>query len=345
MPDQHVKKIVLPGGDNPFRSILVRLGIVAALILIAWAMLWAYRDGLKDAHVGPGATTPLDILYFAVVTVTTLGYGDIVPVSQEARAMVAFGITPLRIGIWLVLLSTAYEFALKSTIERIQMSRLKQKLKDHYVICGYGVKGEAAAQELLARGVDPHSIVVIEDDLIHLEQAAELGVIGIRGDATREETLRDASISTAHKALILIDDDRTCVLVCLTVRDMAPDVEILASAREVQNVKLIKQSGADTVVTPSVSGAKLLAASTVTPWSARIIEQFLDHEVGAEILDYPIESDDVGKQPSELSGLDGCLVLALHTHDDRMLSFRQARERTLEEGDTVIYFSPRPING
>ncbi len=119
------------------------------LMAIAWLMLWFARDGIRDNSGGP--LDALDILYFAVVTVTTLGYGDIVPISPEARAIITFGITPLRILTWMVLLTTAYELVLRRSIERIEMQQLKNSLNGHVVVCGFGVKGRSAVKELLER--------------------------------------------------------------------------------------------------------------------------------------------------------------------------------------------------
>lgn len=308
-----------------------------ALIAVAWAMLWFERDGLRDT--GGGDVGGMDVLYFTVVTVTTLGYGDIVPATPEARAMVAFGITPLRIAIWLILLSTAYELVLRRSIEYIEMKRLHSSLKDHFVICGFGVKGRSAAIELLDRGVDRSSIIVIDKQTAALEAVASLGLTGIRGDAATEQALRDASIETAAQAIVVTDRDEACVLICLTIHDIAPRVNIIAAAREDENARLIRNSGASVVISPAAGGGRLLAAASTSPYAASMMEELYEYGRGADIYDYPVTAEDVGRKATELEELQGLLVLAVQS-GERSIRHREATAHVLKSGDVVIVFSP-----
>jgi voltage-gated potassium channel len=299
-------------------------------------MLWIERDGLGDNRNLP--IGPMDVLYFAIVTVTTLGYGDIVPISPEARAIVAFGITPLRIVVWLVFLSTAYELVLRRSIERIEMEKLKRSLNNHIIVCGFGVKGRSAVKELIERGTPPNQIIVVDREQKGLEEANRLGVTFLLGNATSEQTLKDAAVEKAAQAIVVPNNDEACVLICLTVKDLAPGIKIRAAAREDENVKLIRRSGADTVVAPSVSSGRLLASSTHSPYSTDLLEELFEHGRGADILDIPVDAAHVGKTVASLPQMAGKLVLGVHTVQGKIIPFRTAEKRALESGDVVIAY-------
>ena len=325
-------------GEHPVRAVATRLLFVTLLMGIAWLMLWFARDGIRDNSGGElGA---LDILYFSVVTVTTLGYGDIVPVSPEARAIITFGITPLRVLAWLVLLTTAYELVLRRSIERFEMQTLKKSLNGHVVICGFGVKGQSAVAELVERGTPIEQIIVIDPEAEAIEEASRLGVHFLLGNAASEQMLQDAAIEKAAHAIVVPNNDEACVLICLTIRELAPKIKIRAAAREDENVKLIRRSGADTVIAPSVSAGRLLASATSSPWATDVMEELFEHGRGADIYDIEVKPVDVGRMPKDLAAVDGLIVLAVHTKNGEMLSYQKALDRPLEMGDVLVVFAP-----
>lgn len=323
--------------QGPVKALAIRAGLILGLMALAWLMLWLARDGLNDNRGTPLGS--LDVLYFSVVTVTTLGYGDIVPVSPEARAIITFGITPLRILVWALLFTTAYELVLRRSIERIEMERLKKTLKGHTVICGFGVKGRSAVAELVDRGIPKDQIIVIDQSQSGLEAASRLGVNFLLGNASSEQMLTDASIQSASQAIVVPNNDEACVLICLTIRELAPNVKIRAAAREDENIKLIKRSGADTVIAPSVSGGRLLASAASSPMSTEMVEELFEHNRGVEIFDQPVADSQVGKTPKELPELADQLILAIKSSKGETFYLRDARHRPLERGDTLIIFT------
>lgn len=327
--------------ESPLRSLLVRGALMLGLMFLAWLMLWLARDGLNDNRGTPLGV--LDVLYFSVVTVTTLGYGDIVPVSPEARAIVTFGITPLRILVWALLFTTAYEFVLRKSVELMEMERLKKSLKGHAVICGFGVKGRSAVSELIDRGMPKDKIIVIDQSQAGLEAANRMGINFLLGNASSEQLLNDASIKTAAEAIVVPNNDEACVLICLTIRELAPDVKIRAAAREDENIKLIKRSGADTVIAPSVSGGKLLASAASSPISTEMVEELFEHGRGVDIYDKPVSPDHIGHKPREVPELADALILAVRSEAGETIYLRDARHRPLQKGDILIIFTPPSV--
>ncbi|MBN8831116.1 MAG: NAD-binding protein, partial [Sphingomonadales bacterium] len=160
-----------------------RVGLIFALVASVLIVHWIERDGLKDNldnHI-----SFVDVLYFTTVTVTTVGYGDIVPVSDTTRLFETFFVTPIRIFVWLIFLGTAYHFVFRNVWHRWRMSRIQKTLTDHIVVCGFGTSGAEAVRELIARGINPARIVVIDgnDDSLALAEACGCNVL--KGDATR----------------------------------------------------------------------------------------------------------------------------------------------------------------
>src|SRR6188472_2166570 len=177
-------------------SLLFRLGSVLLLIGIALAVHWFDRGGLHDNTGEP--ISFLDVLYFTMITVTTVGYGDIVPVTQRARMFDTFLVTPIRIFVWLIFVGTAYQFLFRNVWEGWRMGRIQRQLHDHVVIAGFGTSGLEAVAELIRRGIAPDRIVVVDLRPTALEKAAAMGVVVLEGDATRNATLEAVEIGRAR---------------------------------------------------------------------------------------------------------------------------------------------------
>src|SRR5688572_13458064 len=160
------------------------IGLIGILILFHWLE----RGGLKDTH--DGHVSLVDVIYFTMISATTTGYGDIVPVTDNTRLFDALIVTPIRILFLLVFIGTAYLFVARRTLEKFIMKRIQRSLKDHIVVVGYGTKNSRAVQELIDRGAEPESIVVIDHSEDRLLLAKALGCTILKADATRDATLR-----------------------------------------------------------------------------------------------------------------------------------------------------------
>jgi hypothetical protein len=148
-------------------------------LLFVLAVHWFERDGLKDGLDGHVSFT--DVIYFTMVSITTTGYGDIVPVSQGARLFDALLVTPIRIFFVLIFIGTAYQLVFRRSWEKWRMERIQRGLSGHVIIAGFGISGAEALDELLARGQAPHQVVVIDPDPAALERPHELGCATGRG--------------------------------------------------------------------------------------------------------------------------------------------------------------------
>ena len=141
------------------------------------------------------------------------------------------------------------------------MRRIKKGLKNHIIVCGFDQFGKNIVRELIGTGTQKGKIVVIDTNEDAMHDAAELGTIGLRGDATMETTLEKAAIGKAKYLIAAAGRDDTNILICLTAKHLNKYVEIIGSIMESENVPLIKQSGADFVISPLSISSHLIATA------------------------------------------------------------------------------------
>lgn len=311
-------------------SLWLRAGLVLGLIGIAVAGHWLDRDGLRDNI--DGHISGIDVLYFTAITVTTVGYGDIVPVSDRARMFDTFVVTPIRLFIWIIFLGTAYTLVLKTTWERLRTRMIRQGLKKHIIVYGYGASGEAAVNELLRQGVKPELILVVDHSSERIAAALERGVTVIECDATHNSTQETASIATAQAVIVSTGRDDTTALVVLSARHMNPLVSISATVRAVENEYLIKQAGADHVINPVSFGGHLLARAAEGRHVVDYISDLASADGRVVMRQRVVTAAEIGKPLSALTTGLGVRVC----RDGKNLGYFDAGVESLHEGDIII---------
>lgn len=324
-----------------YADVLRRIGIAISLILIVSVLLWFTRGGLLDS-THPGRPMRFaDVFYFAVITLTTVGYGDIVPHTHGARLVNALLLTPIRVFLWALFLGTAYDLVIQRYKERIQMRKLQDRLSSHTIVCGFGVKGRSCVSELMAHGAAPSDIVVIDSQESAVAGAAGMDIAALRGDASSEAILRAAGIDDAQTVIVAANRDDASVLVCLTVRSLNSAVKIVAAAREEENVKLLYNAGADVVVSPSVSGGRLMAAAVRQEAVTAFMEDLLHFGEGVDAGERRVDSSDAGKLAADLEDLKDKLVLGVQRGTQRC-PFHKLPTYLLQEGDRIVFLTSNP---
>lgn len=315
---------------NVWAQLALRLTLLFALFAFIVAVHWFERDSLKDSHDGVVSFT--DVLYFTMISATTTGYGDIVPVSDRSRMFDAFIVTPVRIIFLLVLAGTAYTFAIKQTWNRWLMKVIQKNLHDHIILAGFGVSNSKALKELLAGGEDPRRIVVIDSRESALEEAKECGVAVLQGDASRNETLSAVHVERASALLISAGRDDSAILIVLTARKMAANIKISVTIRLDENEDIARQAGADTVINPVSFAGLLLASSLEGPDRADYLADLVTTEGQVMLRERIANPDEVGKSPEELcTGLAVRIIRAGRAHGPADPAFR-----TLHAGDRIL---------
>src|SRR3712207_3273709 len=241
------------------RRVVIALALIVFVALVAYADRGGYRDAAGDA-VGL-----LDCFYYATVSITTTGYGDITPVSDSARLLNALLITPARILFLILLVGTTLEVLAEGSRAAIRERRWRKKLRGHIIVCGYGTKGRNAIQTLRSKGAPADEILVIDDRPDTVAEATEHGYAAMVGDATRMEVLLRAGVDEAATVIVAADADADSVLITLTAREHNKRATIVAAAREEENRHLLHESGADSVITSSAAAGRLLGQAATSP--------------------------------------------------------------------------------
>lgn len=295
---------------------------------------WVERDGLKDNL--DGSISFVDILYFTAVTVTTVGYGDIVPVTDATRLFETFVVTPVRIFVWLIFLGTAYHFVFRNSWQRWRMARIQKALTGHIIIAGFGTSGSEAVNELLARGEKPESLVVIDSDDGSLELAEALGCNVLKGDATRDRTLQDVAIDRARAIVISAGRDDTSILITLTARHLVPELPISVVVRAEDNELLARQAGATTVINPASFAGLLLAGSVQGQHIANYLADLASIDGRVRLEQRAIAPSEIGTSLRDLTTGLGVRIY----RKGKPFGFWDAEAARLEAGDIVVEIVP-----
>jgi len=315
---------------SPGRRIARRVLYALAALFAAVFIVYLDRDGYSNSTGKP--LTLLDCFYYATVSLSTTGYGDIAPYTERARLVNILMITPLRVAFLIVLVGTTVETLTTASRQTLKIQNWRRKVRNHTVVVGYGTKGRTAVSAMIADGVKPAEIVVVDTEQSALELAKTAGLVTVRGDANRSDVLRLAGAQNASAVVVATNSDPTAVLVTLTARELAPNATIIASVREAENRHLLLQSGADSVVVSSETAGRLLGLATSKPTVVGMIEDLITPDSGVVIAEREVEEKEVGGSPRHLSDV----VLGV-VRDGRLLRFDDAEMDALERSDRVLY--------
>lgn len=217
------------------------------------------------------------------------------------------------------------------------MSRIQEKLTDHIVVLGYGISGSEAVAELIERGTNPSTIVVIDPSEARLGDAEALGCNVMAADATRDETLEAVRIREAQTVLVSAGRDDTSILIVLTVRHLAPDVPISVVVRADDNEFLARQAGANNVINPVRFTGLLLAGSAKGAHIADYLADLASITGRVQLVERPVAASEVGRPISDLeSGGRGLRIY----RNGRVVGFWEDDCQKLQAGDIVVEIVP-----
>lgn len=324
----------LPGNRRPP---LVRIAwrVLLALSMIVFVAMIAYLDrgGYADAD-GSGVSL-LDAFYYSTVSVTTTGYGDVRPESDSARLLTTLLVTPARVLFLIILVGTTLEILAERTRHDWRVSRWRRGLRDHVIVCGYGTKGRAAVRTLRARGTPAEDIVVIESDAEARAAAVADGLAAVAGDAAQAAVLRQAEVDRAASVVVAPNSDPAAVLITLTVRELNPGATIAAAAREEENVHLLHQSGANSVIVTSSSAGRLLGLATHAPRVVEVLEDLMSIGEGLDIKERPVDPGEAG--PCSALPIGGPVIAV--ERGGELLRFDDPRAASVQAGDRIVYLA------
>jgi voltage-gated potassium channel len=316
-------------------DVAIRLGLAFLLLAMVVLIHWYDRDGLVDHH--DGEISFLDVVYFTMISVTTTGFGDIAPISDRSRLIEAVIVTPVRIAVLFIFVGTAYNFVIKRSWEKWRMARIQKQLSDHIVVLGYGISGAESVAELIERGTDPRSIVVIDPSEDRIARAEKMGCNVMVADATRDDTLEAVRIREAQAVLVSAGRDDTSILIVLTVRHLAPEVPISVVVRADDNELLARQAGANNVINPVRFTGLLLAGSAKGAHIADYMADLASVTGKVQLVERVVSAAEVGKPLAESCGKG--IGLRIY-RNGAAHGYWEGECSALQEGDVIVEVVP-----
>jgi voltage-gated potassium channel len=287
----------------------------------------------------------LDSLYMSVITIATVGYKEVYPLSSAGKVFTIFYII-FGVGTTLYAVGAGAQLMLEGQIRNIlgrrKMSKKIEELKDHYIICGYGKVGQQIYNELSLRQI---LCTVVEKDLQTVENAIKDGVLVIQGDSTEDSVLEEAGIKRARGLISAVASEADNVYISLSARVLNPKILIVARAETEGAEKKLLRAGANRAISPHILGGTRMAMAALRPH----VVDFMSVATSSEGMDIRIEELEV-KEGSAISNSTlkdceirqkvGTIVLAIHKKDGKMLS-APSSDSKIEPGDILIAIGKR----
>jgi voltage-gated potassium channel len=316
---------------SPMKTLGYRMLFIFLLLCIIATVFWLDRDGLEDTR--DPEVDGVDVIYFTAITITTTGYGDIHPNSTSTMLFDSFVATPMRAIIWIVFIGTAYQLVFQEFMEERRMKKIQKELSNHVIIAGYGNTGRAAASELVAKNMEKDQIIIIDPKEQAITDAAEDEFFGLLGDPSKEAILTKAVVTKAKHLIITTSKDDTNVLISLTARNLNPNIKIIARANQEENTKLLKRSGANIIISPSVAGGHLMAAATQNESLALLFEDMLTAKHGIRSAEHQATESEIGKKPKQIPNI---IVIGVQ-RGGKLLGVSELDQTVIKPGDRIIF--------
>jgi voltage-gated potassium channel len=283
---------------------------------------------------------PFDAFYMTLITISTVGYGEVHTLSHAGRIfnsfLIFFGVTIMLLAVG-GMTQAIIELELNQYFGKRRTKKMIDRLQGHYIVCGFGRVGRGAAVELQRAGV-PFLVVDRSEDRV--EWAMKMGMLAVLADATDDQTLVDAGVQRAKGLIATLQSDADNLFVILSAKAIKPTLQVSARIASEQSEKKMRLAGADYVFAPYDMTGNRMAQVMLKPH----VSQFIDFttkgmglNVGIEQVRVPASSGLASKklQQMQIRRDLGVIVLAIRKSDGRML-FNPPAEAEIEGGDYLI---------
>ncbi len=286
-----------------------------------------------------------EAFYMTIITVSTVGYGEVRPLSDGGRVF-----TAMLIISGILLIATGANFIFSSIVEgtfrevfrRQGMQQRISKMKDHFVICGVGAVGEDVIHEFLNAG-EPFVLIEKEQSVVDTFIREKPKILYMVGDATHDEVLKSAGIEKARGIIAALGHDADNLYICLTARSLNANLRIISRAVEDASIDKLRKAGADYVFSPEKIGGIHLASAALRPTVMSFLDTILRGQHLNLLLDevtVRIGSAVAGKtlKETQISKKIGIVIPALKSVNLNKLTFNPSSDSIINPGDTLIGF-------
>ena len=325
-------------GNGDTQEVFQRARFSIGIALIAFSVIMAIGTvGYK--HLGGAETDWLDALYMTFLMVATIGYGAGVEIWRRPEVEIfTMAIAFAGIATMTYFFSSVTAIVLASdfdkSLRRRRMDKTINKLRDHYILCGFGRVGRNVAQELEAT----HRHYIAIDEVVEkLEAYAEKrsGMLYVHGDAVDDDILLEANIEHAKGVFAITGDDSRNLMIALTAKQLAPGTRVVVRCNEMRNADKMKKAGADAIVSPNFTGGMRIASAMIRPHVVSFLDEMLRTEHRVRVEEVVVPDDFVPKTIGEL-GLKGSsyILLAVRSAGDWL--FNPPADFLVQPGHTLI---------
>jgi voltage-gated potassium channel len=318
-------------GDHWFRAQGPAFAVALLLVIIAGGTVgYAEIEGW----------TLWDAFYMTIITVTTVGYREVHPLSRAGEAWTVFVLVSgvgAALYTFTLLATVVVEGGLPKRLQRRQHERMLETIKDHFIICGYGRIGSIVAHQFRRQGI-PY--VVVERSAERLQAALEEGALGVEADASREDVLKRVGIDRARGLIAAVGTDAENVYAVLSARVLRPDLFIIGRAETEDATTKLKRAGADRVLSPYQIGAVQMAQTALRP----AVVDFFELATSADNLELAMEEITIANTSSladqsiltaNLRQRYGVIVVGIQRQDRRM-EFNPEPDTVIRTGDKLV---------
>jgi len=312
----------------------IRKAIVGILIMIAILLVGTIGYMLLEGW------NCFDSLYMTVITLTTVGYGETHELSRIGKVFTLILIL-VGAGLLFYIIGMIAEFVVEGQIREVlgrhKLEKQIKKLKDHYIICGYGRVGQTVCDIFSSKSL---KMVVIDKDSDRIEQLRKNGLLYVEGEATNEDSLIEAGIGRAMTLVSALGSDVDNLYVTLSARGLNPELFIIARSGSTGSGSKLLRAGADKVVSPYRIGARRIARMILHPTTTDFLELLRNEK----IEDFQLEEIPVGSSSGLIGVSLGKLgirqnlklnIVAIKKAEGNIL-FNPSSQDMIEAGDTLI---------
>lgn len=279
-----------------------------------------------------------DALFMTLITITTVGYGEVVRIDTLGERVFAGSLAIIGFGVLTFLFTSLTVFFLESdldiTLRRRRMEKAIRKLHGHYIICGFGRVGRNVARELVATH---RRFVAIDTDEEQMESQRERfpGLLYLQGDGSDDDLLLAADINDAAGVFAVTGDDSRNLMIVLTAKQLNPQLRVVARCQEMRNVAKMKKAGADAVISPDFTGGMRIAASMVRPHVVSFLDEMLrnEHHLRLEEVHVPACT---APRPLHSIALRTANYVFLAVREEHDFIFNPSKDYLLKPGQTLI---------